>query len=80
MDDEWAGRIVGCCGSMKAAQQLGTDNEGYGPLFDVHCNVAQVGSTLPAPEYCPWCGKTIAIEQGDPEEWPDAHDARIFDA
>jgi hypothetical protein len=48
------------CEAFKKAQQLGTDNEGQGPLFWALEGKMQVGSGVPPPKYCPWCGKTLS--------------------
>lgn len=49
-----------CCDAFKKADMHNTDNEGYGPLFEFDEGEWRVGSKLPAPIFCPWCGKRLA--------------------
>jgi hypothetical protein len=47
-----------CCPDMEAAQESGTDNEGFGPLvYRSAEDIFFLGCDLPALKFCPWCGK-----------------------
>jgi hypothetical protein len=47
-----------CCTAFKAAVESGTDSEGFGSLFWWNAKWV-VGSGMPQPRYCPWCGQPI---------------------
>lgn len=37
----------------------GTDGEGYGALIHWWDDIWMIGSGLPAPRHCPWCGSEL---------------------
>ncbi len=52
-----------CCETMKQAQQLGTDSEGYGPAvcegYDDNVSDCYVGTIEKPFKMCPWCGEAL---------------------
>lgn len=50
----------GCCAAFKAAQESGTDNEGYGALLHDLDGRWSMGCDLPSIDYCAWCGTAVA--------------------
>ena len=56
---------IKCCPDMKAAQERGTDNEGYGPLVYIATDgVALMGCDLKPIKFCPWCKKLVKVTNG----------------
>lgn len=49
------------CSDFEAAQDSGTDNEGYGPLLSCPWEAWRIGSDLPDINFCPWCGKPVPL-------------------
>lgn len=47
------------CGTFSKALKTGTDSEGYGPCFDITDGEWSIGVDLPAPKFCPWCGRKL---------------------
>ena len=59
-----------CCSDFLKATESGTDNEGYGALFNLnwpdldgwHCGA----SDLEDAAFCPWCGKELPKVEAKP--------------
>ena len=47
------------CSDFQEAQDLGTDNEGYGRLVKIYSFGIQMGCITTPISYCPWCGKRV---------------------
>jgi hypothetical protein len=48
-----------CCPEFRAAQQEGTDNEGYCAIISYDGQTWGFNSSVPPISFCPWCGKRL---------------------
>lgn len=53
---------IECCHEMAQAQEVGTDNEGYGRAvwFIGPHRAWRIGSRMGDIAFCPWCGKKVS--------------------
>jgi hypothetical protein len=47
------------CFEFVAAQEMGTDNEGFCSIIFQYGDKYYLVSDFPAISYCPWCGKRV---------------------
>jgi hypothetical protein len=47
------------CTTFEAAQETGTDNEGYAALLKPDMGFWKIGCGLPRISFCPWCGSKV---------------------
>lgn len=69
-------QLIGvCCTAFADAMQSGTDNEGYAELiyivsYDGDTLTWVMGTQLPEPAYCPWCGSSAGIKMAQSRPAP----------
>lgn len=56
-------KSIDCCRNMLQAQEVGTDNEGYGSaVWEIGDGSFRIGIRTGDIAYCPWCGAPVVKE------------------